>query len=96
MEQKEQIEVYRQTIEALNAQNTRLKEELNAAHERIEEMERIANMPENGVQQAYKEMLAYCKEAKEARDQIRLIQQEMAVNKMKYMQALKESINELF
>ena len=96
MELEQQNEVYRQTIEALNAQNERLKQELSQAYEQIAQMERIAHMPENGVQQTYRQMLEYCNEAMSYRNEMKRLVEEMALAKNEYMHALKESLNEYF
>lgn len=95
MELEKQNEVYRQTIEALSAQNDRLKKELLEAQGKIAEMEHIVNMPEHGVEQTYQQMLSYCQEAMEYRDEMRRLAQEMALNKAQYQKAIRELVNEM-
>ena len=95
METEQQLKVYRQTINALNAQNERLKQELQSALEELESLKEIISLPENAYKLAYKDMKEYCRMAKESYEQAENYRKEMIVMKAKYIKELQDTVNSL-
>lgn len=96
METETQLEVYRQTIEALNAQNQELKAQLESASKEITRLNELINIPDNGVHKAYQELMDLCHEAMAYRNEIREAARECALAKEQYMQELKRTILSLY
>lgn len=95
MKQEQQLEIYKQTITALNTENERLKKELSSALSQLQVMGQALNLPENGYKRAYLEMQEYCRMARESYQKAEEYRKEMKIMKAKYIKELQDTVNSL-
>lgn len=96
MENEKQLEVLRQTVSALNAQNERLKAENARLSQELARQKELENLDSRKIHEKYVEMDGYCKEAMHYRDELKRLVIEAGAMKTKHIEQIEELAASLF